>query len=96
MAYSTTELMAVLASLASDKASLRVMYPSRSGFEGSSVGVSSLVVVRTSARGSGRRRAGGCTTAVMEASCHFGLPQRRGWRHSAWDGGVAAEMAGQG
>jgi hypothetical protein len=51
--YSATEWMAVLVNLASGRASLRVLYPSRSGFEGSGVGASPLVVVRASARGLG-------------------------------------------
>jgi hypothetical protein len=36
-----------MANLASGKASWRALYPSRSGFEGSGVGTSRLVVVRT-------------------------------------------------
>jgi hypothetical protein len=51
--HSATEWMAVLANLASSGASLRVLYLSRSGFEGSSVGVYPLVIGRASARGSG-------------------------------------------
>jgi hypothetical protein len=53
MVYSATEWIAVLANLTSGGASLRVLYPSRSGFEGSSMGVSPFVVVRVPARGSG-------------------------------------------
>jgi hypothetical protein len=51
--YNAIEWTVVLANLASSKASLRVLYPSRSGFEGSGVGASPLVVVRVSALGSG-------------------------------------------
>jgi hypothetical protein len=53
MAYSAMEWMVVLANFSPDKAPLRVLCPSRSGFEGCSVGISPLVVVRASARGSG-------------------------------------------
>jgi hypothetical protein len=49
MVYSATKWMAVLANLASGGASLRVLYLSRSGFEGSSMGVSPLITVRGSA-----------------------------------------------
>jgi hypothetical protein len=47
MVCSVVELTAVLANLASGKASWRALYPSRSGFEVGGVGASSLVVVRT-------------------------------------------------
>jgi hypothetical protein len=93
MVYSATELTVVLANLASGKASRRVLYPSRSGFEGSGMGASPLVVAQASARGSSWRRAGGRTVADMATSCHPGLPQHRGWCCSARGGGVAAGMA---
>jgi hypothetical protein len=96
MAYSATEWMVVLVNFALDKASLRVMCPSRSGFEGCSVGISPLVVVRASARGSGWQGAGGRTSADVAMSCRPGLPQRRWLCCSAQDGGVAAGMAAQG
>jgi hypothetical protein len=32
----------------------------------------------------------------MAMSCRPGLPQRRGWHCSAWDGSTAAGMAAQG
>jgi hypothetical protein len=51
--YSATEWMVVLVNLASDRASLRVLYSSRGGFEGSGAGASPLVVVCVSAQGSG-------------------------------------------
>jgi hypothetical protein len=51
--YNATEWMAVLANLASGRVSLRVLYPSRRGLEGSGVGASRLVFVRASARGLG-------------------------------------------
>jgi hypothetical protein len=60
------------------------------------MGISPLVVVRVSARGSGCRRAGGRTTVVVTTSCRPGLPQHRGWCYCARDGGVAAGMAAQG
>jgi hypothetical protein len=49
LVYSAMEWVAVLAKLASSGASRRVLCLSRSGFEGSGVGASCLVVVRTSA-----------------------------------------------
>jgi hypothetical protein len=49
--YNTMEWVAVLANLSSGGASRRVLCSSRSGFEGSGVGASCLVIVRTSARG---------------------------------------------
>jgi hypothetical protein len=45
--------MVVLVNLASGGTSWRALYPSRSGFEGGSVGVARLVVIRTLARGCG-------------------------------------------
>jgi hypothetical protein len=51
MVHSVVEWTAVLANLASGGASWRALYPSRSSFEGGSVGASRLVVVRTLARG---------------------------------------------
>jgi hypothetical protein len=53
--YRDTEWMAVLANLAFGRASLRVLHPSKSGFEGSGVGASRLTVMRASARGLGWR-----------------------------------------
>jgi hypothetical protein len=53
LVHSVVELTVVLANLASGKASWRALYPSRSGFEGGSVGASSLVIVRTLTRGCG-------------------------------------------
>jgi hypothetical protein len=50
--YSATEVTVVLANLASGRASVQVLYPSRSGYEGGGMGPSPLVVVRASARGS--------------------------------------------
>jgi hypothetical protein len=47
MVHNVVDLTVVLANLASGKVSWRALYPSRSGFEGGSVGASSLVVVRT-------------------------------------------------
>jgi hypothetical protein len=86
--------MAVLANLASGGTSWRVLCPSRNGLEGGGVETSRSVVVRTLARGCGRREAVGRTTADVVASCHpvphsvgdgdavpgmvFG---RRGWLH---------------
>jgi hypothetical protein len=51
--YSATEWMAVLANIASSRALLRTLYPSRGSFEGSGVGASRLVVVCASAVGLG-------------------------------------------
>jgi hypothetical protein len=80
----------------SRRASWRVLYPSRSCFEGSSVGASCLVAVHTLTRGLGRRNIGGCTAAGVAVSRRLGLPQCRGWRCSAWNGGTVAGMAAQG
>jgi hypothetical protein len=52
LVYSAVEWVTVLANFASGGASWRVLCLSRSGFEGSGVGASCLVAVRTSARGS--------------------------------------------
>jgi hypothetical protein len=46
MVYSVVELTAVLVNLASSRASWRVLYASRSGFEGGGVGVACLVAAR--------------------------------------------------
>jgi hypothetical protein len=51
--YSVVEWTAILANLASGRASWRALYPSRSGFEGGGMGTSSLVVMRASFQGSG-------------------------------------------
>jgi hypothetical protein len=85
--------MVVLANLASGGALRRTLCSSKSGFEGSGVGASPLVVVHASARGSGRRRAGGRTVADVATSCRHGLPQRWGWCCSTRDSGVASGMA---
>jgi hypothetical protein len=70
--------MAVLANLASDGASWRVLCPSRSGFEGGGIGASRLVVARILARGCDRREAVGRTAAGVAVSCRSIPPQRRG------------------
>jgi hypothetical protein len=84
------EWVTVLANLASGGASQRVLCLSRSGFEGSSVGASCLVAVRTLARGSCLRRAGSRTVAGVAMSHRPVVPQCQGWRCSARDGGTAA------
>jgi hypothetical protein len=81
-----------MANLASGRALWRALYPSRCGFEGGGVGVSSLVVMRASFRGSGRRKAGGRTMAGVATSCRLVPPQRWGWCCSAQDGGAVAGM----
>jgi hypothetical protein len=96
MAHNVVKLMVVLANLAFWLESWRVLCLSRSSFEGSGVGASLLVTVRTPARGLGRRRTRGCTTADMAVSRRPGLPQCWEWRCSAWDGGIVTGMAAQG
>jgi hypothetical protein len=53
MVYNAVEWVAVLANIASGRMSRRVLCLSRSGFEGSGVGASCLVIVHKSARGLG-------------------------------------------
>jgi hypothetical protein len=79
----------------SRRASWWVLYLSRSGFKGSSVGASRLVAIRTPTWGLSWQKAGGCTAAGVAMSHHPELPQCRGWRCSAWDGAVAPGMVPQ-
>jgi hypothetical protein len=51
MVYNVVEQTAVLANLASGRTSWRALYPSRSGFEGSSAGVVRSVVAHALIRG---------------------------------------------
>jgi hypothetical protein len=53
MVYNTMERMVVLANLASGGTSQRVLYSSRSGFEGGTMETSCLVIICTPARGLG-------------------------------------------
>jgi hypothetical protein len=86
MVYSATEWMAVLVNLASGRALLRTLCPSRSGFEGSGVGDSPFrlsCVCQLEVWADGRPR----------------VAQRRAWRHlvvlgshSAGDGAAVLVM----
>jgi hypothetical protein len=84
--YSAVEAMAVLANLASDRASLQVLCPSRSGFEGSGMGASPF-------RSSCVRQLKGW------ADGRLGVALRRTWRrlvvlgsHSVGDGAAVLGM----
>jgi hypothetical protein len=96
MARSAMELTTVLANLAPDGASWRVLCPYRGGFEGGGVEVGCPATARGPARGCRQRGAVRGTAVGVATFRPRALQQHRGCRHSARRDVAVAAMAAQG